>query len=155
MEGIKNFSKSNLLSKRIFNLEWSCCFVNEIYQLLVHVACMSERCVLKIRKTLELFYIKEADWNLSRFHICFYWAEVFITWENIFISSSPFLSVLQRPVLRWETFPQSQRSPAFAWRNSWTARWRGLSRRRWCRLQITFSNIFHILSSFIRAAAIW
>lgn len=33
--------------------------------------------VSKIRKTLKLFYLKEAGWNLSRFHICFYWPEVF------------------------------------------------------------------------------
>ena len=81
--------KSNLFSRNIFYPVRPRLYVNEIYQLLIHIACMSERYVLKIRKTLEWFYIKEADWNLSRFHICSFWPEVF--WlGKIFLFPSPF-----------------------------------------------------------------
>lgn len=111
--------------------------------------------VSKIRKTLKLFYLKEAGWNLSRFHICFYWPEVF--WlGKIFLILSAFPQCPTKTCVRMGNIFEVPKESSLCLKDMAELRAeRGPSGRGGRCLRINFSNILRILSSFILTSAIW
>lgn len=143
VEGIKNFSESNLLSQRIFFFPRGGAvplmkFISHLFLLPTRV-----KDVLEVRKTLNLFYFKEADWSLSRFHICSYWPEVF--WlGKIFLLLSPFSKCPTKTCVRMGNIFWVPKESSIAWKRQWNCvLWGGPSRTKMSQNNL-FKHSMHI-----------